>query len=103
MKSLTARPKKEFDTQDIKPPADVGMRMSALSQQRKCGGYSITSSARARIDCGTVSPTVFAVLRLIVSSYGRPLHWQVSRVLPFEDAIDIAGCTSVLVDRIGTI
>jgi hypothetical protein len=35
--------------------------------------------------------------------FGRPLHWQVGRFLPFEDAIDIAGCTSVLVDRIRTI
>ncbi len=35
--------------------------------------------------------------------FGRPLHWQVGRLLPFEDAIDIAGCASVLVDRIGTI
>jgi hypothetical protein len=35
--------------------------------------------------------------------FGRPLHWQVGRLLPFEDAIDIAGCTSVLVDRIGTL
>jgi hypothetical protein len=34
--------------------------------------------------------------------FGRPLDWQVSRVLPFEDAIDIAGCTSVLVGRTGT-
>jgi len=30
--------------------------------------YSITSSARANIDCGTVPPSVFAVLRLITSS-----------------------------------
>jgi hypothetical protein len=30
--------------------------------------YSITSSARARSDGGTVSPMAFAVLRLIVSS-----------------------------------
>ena len=35
--------------------------------------------------------------------FGRALHRQVGRLLPFEDAIDIAGCTSVLVDRIGTI
>src|ERR1700752_3336 len=34
---------------------------------------------------------------------GRPLHWQVGRLLPFENAINIAGCTSVLIDRIGTI
>ena len=31
--------------------------------------HSITSSARARIDCGTVRPSALAVLRLIISSY----------------------------------
>src|SRR6516225_2332969 len=31
--------------------------------------YSITSSARAISDCGTVSPSAFAVLRLIINSY----------------------------------
>src|ERR1700676_195147 len=35
--------------------------------------------------------------------FGRPLDWQVSRLFPLENAIDIAGCTAVLVDRIGTI
>ena len=46
--------------------------------QRHCGAilgapwlslrYSITSSARARIVCGMVRPSVFAVFRLITSS-----------------------------------
>src|SRR5262252_7857320 len=31
--------------------------------------YSITSSARASSDCGTVSPSAFAVFRLMPSSY----------------------------------
>jgi len=31
--------------------------------------YSITSSARASSGCGTVSPSAFAVLRLIINSY----------------------------------
>jgi hypothetical protein len=30
--------------------------------------YSITSSARAKIDCGTVRPSVLAVFRLMISS-----------------------------------
>ena len=34
----------------------------------ECGCYSITSSARARIDGGIVSPSALAVLRLITSS-----------------------------------
>src|SRR5207248_4966968 len=32
------------------------------------GAYSITSSARASIDCGTVRPRALAVLRLMTSS-----------------------------------
>ena len=48
--------------------------MSALGHEethalQQSTPYSITSSARRRIDCGTVSPSVFAVLRLMVSSY----------------------------------
>src|SRR5215472_13489673 len=38
----------------------------------RCGErrrYSITSSAPASSDCGTVSPSAFAVLRLMTSSY----------------------------------
>ena len=31
--------------------------------------YSITSSARSRIDCGTVRPSVLAVLRFKIISY----------------------------------
>ena len=31
---------------------------------------------------------------------GRRLHRQVGRLLTFEDAIDIAGCASILVDNI---
>jgi len=39
----------------------------ASASARKAS-YSITSSARARIDCGTVSPSASAVLRLTTSS-----------------------------------
>jgi hypothetical protein len=45
--------------------ASGGKRAAIHSES---GGYSITSSARARIDCGTVSPSAFAVLRLTTSS-----------------------------------
>src|SRR6516225_10566847 len=49
-------------------------QMSALCQKQTfCAAansrYSITSSARASSDCGTVSPSAFAVLRLMTSSY----------------------------------
>src|SRR4051812_1115826 len=34
---------------------------------------------------------------------GRSLHWQVSRLLAFEDAIDIAGNTAVRVTKNGPV
>src|SRR5215831_13360735 len=39
-----------------------------LSTCNKVWVYSITSSARSRIDCGMVTPSTFAVFRLITSS-----------------------------------
>ena len=63
--------------------------------------YSITSSARASSDGGTVRPSALAVLRLITSSYlvgactGRS-----AGLLALEDAIDVAGRAPVLVDEI---
>src|SRR3979411_3126033 len=58
---------------------------------------SITSSARA----STVSPSVLAVLRLIASSnFVWRLHWQIGGVLALEDAIDVTGRATVLVDEI---
>src|SRR5262249_27526855 len=60
----------------LPPKADMDRRavMSALCQKRtyavqQNSGYSITSSARATSDCGTASPSAFAVLRLTVSTY----------------------------------
>src|SRR5262249_48930281 len=46
------------------PTADVS-RCSKLRVQRL--GYSITSSARSSIDCGMVSPSALATLRLITN------------------------------------
>jgi hypothetical protein len=43
-----------------------GCPLSATSRHRN---YSITSSARARSNAGTESPSALAVLRLIASSY----------------------------------
>src|SRR5262245_7893756 len=58
-------------------------------QQMTCA-YSITSSARARSDGGTVSPSALAVLRLITSSnlVGR-LDRQVGRPSALQNAVDI--------------
>ena len=66
--------------------------------------HSITSSARASTDGGTVRPSALAVLRLITSLVlGRRLHRQVGRLLAFEDAVDVAGRSPELVDPIGPI
>jgi hypothetical protein len=68
-----------------------GDRPSTRSTTRRAGdknipSYSITSSARARIDCGIVRPSARAVFRLITTSnFGR----QIGRVDPFEDPVDI--------------
>jgi hypothetical protein len=45
--------------------ADLGPRSPEAAIRRP---YSITSSARARMDSGTVRPSVLAVLRLMISS-----------------------------------
>jgi hypothetical protein len=33
---------------------------------------------------------------------GRRLHWQIGRLLAFEDAIDIDGGAPVLIEEVGT-
>src|SRR5690348_15272399 len=48
--------------------ADALCRPEAALRHDKQRFYSMTSSARARRDCGTVRPTAFAVLRLMISS-----------------------------------
>jgi hypothetical protein len=42
---------------------------AAVSKRNKTCAYSITSSARASTDVGMSSPSAFAALRLITSSY----------------------------------
>lgn len=52
--------------------------------------YSMTSSARAINACGTISPSVVAVLRLISNStFVDCLHQQVRGLLSFENAARI--------------
>jgi hypothetical protein len=51
---------------DIRP---CPVRATSGLMHRSKELYSITSSAMASSDGGTVSPSVFAVLRLITSSY----------------------------------
>ena len=59
--------------------------------------HSITSSARASSDGGSMRPSAFAVLRLTIRLVpGRRLHRQVGGLLALEDAIDVARGASVL-------
>ena len=65
--------------------------------------YSITLSARANIEGGTVRPSALAVFRLMTSSYlvgactGRSAGF-----FALEDAaIDITGCEAILIVGVG--
>ena len=64
--------------------------------------HSITSSARASSDGGTVEAERLGGLevddQLVL---GRRLHRQVGRLLALEDAVDVAGRLPVLVDKSG--
>ena len=63
--------------------------------------HSITSSARASSDGGTVEPERLGGLEIDHQLVlGRRLHRQVGRLLALEDAIDVAGRAPVLVDEI---
>jgi hypothetical protein len=54
--------------------------------------HSITSSAVANSDCGKVSPSALAALRLMISSkLGRQLNWKFVRLRASEYPVDI-GC-----------
>ena len=79
-------------------------RRARNSDDERAPPHSITSSARASSDGGTLRPSALAVLRLIDQLVlGRRLHRQVGRLLALEDAIDVAGRAAVLVDQIGAI
>ena len=66
--------------------------------------YSITSSARASSDGGTVEAERLGSLEVDHQFVlGRRLHRQVGGLLALEDAIDVAGGLPVLVDVIGPI
>jgi hypothetical protein len=49
--------------------ADIDHEKSAWCQTQTIKRYSIMSSARPTISGGTMSPKVFAVLRLMTNSY----------------------------------
>jgi hypothetical protein len=56
-----------FSNRYLSPIEDNGVGAAGLTRPAS-QHYSITSSARARIDGGTVRPSAFAVLRLMTSS-----------------------------------
>jgi hypothetical protein len=59
--------------------------------------YSITSSARSKIDCGTVRPSAYALLEIYDDlKFDRQLNWQVGRLCATENAIHI-GCRAAIV------
>jgi hypothetical protein len=88
----------------LPPKADMYSAMSALCHKRTWRIYSITSSARASSEGGTVKPSALAVFRLIASSNlvgactGRSL-----RLAPFEYAIDIRCCLTKLIKIVDTV
>ena len=56
--------------------------------------YSITSSARASSEGGTVRPSALAVFMIDHQlKFGRLLYRQIGRLGAFEDLIDVAACT----------
>jgi hypothetical protein len=57
--------------------------------------YWITSSARCSNVCGIVSPSAFAVLRLITNELGGLLDQEVGWLGAFEDLVNINGGGSV--------
>jgi len=61
--------------------------------------YSITTSARASSSGGTSSPSALAVLRFTASS----LHWQIGRLGPLQDLIDVESRLTKLVVVIRTV
>jgi hypothetical protein len=62
--------------------------------------YSITSSARASSDAGTVRPNILAVFRSSTAQVRRLNNWQVSCLPTLEDAVNVASCAAVLFDFI---
>jgi hypothetical protein len=66
-KNRMSVPSSRADT--ARPPLDVRLVPQATHTPPQIIRYSITSSARASRDGGTVRPIAFAVLRLITNSY----------------------------------
>ena len=70
----------------------ISATKSAITGLMHCSKkvYSITSSALACSVCGTVSPSAFAVLRLITNSYLVGVLTEDRPVLTLEDAINVS-------------
>jgi hypothetical protein len=67
-------------------------------------GYSITSSASARIEGGTVMPSVSAVLRFTISwNRGRLRDRQITRFLALEDFAHVGASSTPVAHSVRTI
>jgi hypothetical protein len=66
--------------------------------------YSITSSARARINGGIVRPSALAVLRLMMRlNVVELLNRKISRLSSLQDAVDIASGAAKDVEDAGAV
>jgi len=75
-----------------------------LMHRSKHNPYSITLVGCASSDCGTVRPSVLAVLRLIISSYlVWRLHRHVGGLFALQDAIDITRVSADRIERVRSV
>ena len=82
----------------------LGSNVPSCEQSQQTTLYSITSSALASSDGGTVEAKCLGGLevdRQLV--FGRRLYRQVGGLLALENAINVVGRLSVLVDKISSI
>jgi len=63
-----------------------------IALQQTTERYSITSSARSRIEVGTSMPSAFAVFKLITNSNTvGTFDWQLICLLSFQNTINLIG------------
>jgi hypothetical protein len=92
----------------VAPLADIDVttisRLRATKPDINGSAYSITSSARARINGGIVRPSALAVLRLMMSlNVVGCLDRKISRLSSLQDAVDIASGAAKDVENAGAV
>src|SRR5262249_25684586 len=95
LKSMSALPPKaDIGTQQrnvcFVPKAEIQLFDDRVGTSEHCRWY-----------CEAQCLSGFKIDRQLV--LGRRLHWQVGRLLAFEDAIDIAGCAPIPLGKIGPV